>query len=358
MKKEFPALSGKEIIILYDYIEKFGDEAEIELNKQLLKQLQNEIKELGFKSHLVSIKDDMYGPLKKFDPDKVVVFNWCEQFGDTPKTYHVIPYELDQMGFYYTGCGHDALLLTQDKIATKEVMVKGKVPTPVYKVYKRAGKFLNGWHFFPSIVKPESEHSSYGITKESVVDDHEQLTSQINYVLKNYEGGALVEQFINGTEYMVSVWGNTTEDIEVLPLLELNFDEIKDYHNKIYSYNAKWDSSSMEFSAIVPLCPAPVDKETETRIKDAAKLAYLKTGCFGYARIDIRVENGFPYVVDVNANPDMTAESEFVTSAAALGYNYGGTILKLCEIALNNPKLINRNVDVGISLDPSIEKEA
>ena len=111
----------------------------------------------------------------------------------------------------------------------------------------------------------------------------------------------------------------------------------------------------MEFTAIEPICPAVVSNEVENRIKDAAKLAFLKTGCFGYARIDIRVEEGFPFVVDVNANPDMTAESEFVTSARQLGYNYGGTILKLCEIALKNPKLINRNVDVGILLEKDSE---
>lgn len=355
MKKDFPALSGKEIVILYDYIEKFGDEHEIKVNQDYLQHLQKEIAEYGIKSHLVSIKDDMYGPLKKFDPEKVVVFNWCEQFGDTPKTYHVIPYELDQMGFFYTGCGHDALLLTQDKIATKEVLVKGKVSTPVYKVYKKMGKHLNGWAHFPSIVKPESEHSSFGITKESVIDNTEQLTDRVNFVLKNYEGGALVEQFVNGKEYMVSVWGNTPEDIEVLPLYELNFDEIQDYHNRIYSYNAKWEEKSVEFTSIKPECPANVSDVVKKSIEEAAKGAYLKTGCFGYARIDIRVENDTAYVVDVNANPDMTEESEFVTSARALGYNYGSTILKLCEIALKNPKLINRNVDVGVGVENELE---
>lgn len=348
--KYSPALIGKNIIILYDYLEKF-EQIDIDQITTQLNQYKNKIEEKGFKVFLVSVKDSIQDVLKDFDPRTCVIFNWCEQFSDIPKSYHLIPTALEQMGFHYTGCESPCLELTQDKIATKEVLLKNKISTPFSKAYKRGGKFLNGWHHFPAIVKPQTEHSSEGITKESIIDNTEQLIERVNFVIKTYHAGALVEEFIDGPEYLVSIWGNENE-AEALPLLQLDYSAISDYHKQIYSYDAKWNEKAEEYNAIKSIVAPEVDSILEEKIKSVALDAYNKTGCSGYARIDMRVsKDGIPYVLDVNANPDVQVNlSEFLHSTEKAGYDYGDTIIKLCDIALKRVLNVNVSTDfVGIS---------
>ncbi len=52
-----------------------------------------------------------------------------------------------------------------------------------------------------------------------------------------------------------------------------------------------------------------------------------------YGRIDLRVRAGVPYVLDVNANPDVTAEGGFARSTRIAGYAYGQAIARILKLA-------------------------
>jgi len=45
------------------------------------------------------------------------------------------------------------------------------------------------------------------------------------------------------------------------------------------------------------------------------------------------VRNGVPYVLDVNANPDITMEGGFARSARAAGYDYGQMTSRILNFA-------------------------
>src|SRR3990170_3614610 len=132
----------------------------------------------------------------------------------TTLTKQAIPPILEARQLAYTGSDAWALSATQDKGYTKQILLENKIPTPVSKVYERA--VLNGWRRYPAIVKPAREHCSFGITREAVVDSPQQLKDRVQYVLDTWKGPALVEDFIDGVEYNVGLWGNG--DLEVLPI--------------------------------------------------------------------------------------------------------------------------------------------
>ena len=71
------------------------------------------------------------------------------------------------------------------------------------------------------------------------------------------------------------------------------------------------------------LCPAPLDAVLRRRIERVALKAYQALRLRDYGRVDLRVRNGVPYVLDVNANPDITMEGGFARSARVAGYDYG-----------------------------------
>jgi D-alanine-D-alanine ligase len=81
-------------------------------------------------------------------------------------------------------------------------------------------------------------------------------------------------------------------------------------------------------------CPARVDDELRHRIENVCRRTQRALHVRDYGRIDLRVRDGIPYVVDVNSNPDITMEGGFARSARAAGYDYGQAIAHILELAL------------------------
>ncbi|MBM4389445.1 MAG: D-alanine--D-alanine ligase, partial [Deltaproteobacteria bacterium] len=71
------------------------------------------------------------------------------------------------------------------------------------------------------------------------------------------------------------------------------------------------------------------------RVREVALQAYIETRCRDYARVDLRLsQDGKPYVLEVNPNPDLTAGVSFMESAEKAGYSFPQAIRKIVEMAL------------------------
>jgi D-alanine-D-alanine ligase len=283
----------------------------------------------GLEAIPVPIRKDIAGPLRDFDPREHVVFNWCEGLEDDPNAYDAIPPVLEELGFVYTGADAWSLSASQHKAFTKELLLQHNIPTPVSKVYPRA--VLNGWRRYPALVKPADEHCSFGITRESVVDSPQELKERVLYVLDTWKCPALVEDFIDGIEFNAGIWGNG--ELAMLPLGAIDYSAFADYHDRLCTYDAKWNPESEAYRLTGVECPAEVDAPLKRRIEKAAFAAYRALKLRDYGRIDMRVRNGVPYVLDVNANPDITMEGGFARSARAAGYDYGRMTARILSLA-------------------------
>ena len=284
----------------------------------------------GIEATSIPIRKEVAEPIQHLDPREVVLFNWCEGLDGAPNAYAAIPPILENLGFAYTGSDAWALATTQDKAATKKILLEQKIPTPVSKVYDRA--ILNGWRRYPALVKPATEHCSFGITREAVVDSAQQLKDRVQYVLDTWHCPALVEDFIDGVEYNVSVWG-ADDDLTVLPLGAIDYSIFTDYHDRLCTFDAKWNPATEAFQKTEVQCPAEVDSLLKRRIERVALKAYRALHLRDYGRIDLRVRNGVPYVLDINANPDITTEGGFARSTRMAGYDYGQAMARILKLA-------------------------
>lgn len=300
-----------------------------EVSDTAMKRMRRGLMEMGYEVLLAPVRRDVAEPLNGLDPRQHIVFNWCEGLDGEPNAYDKIPPVLEEMGFAYTGADAWTLTATTDKTITKEYLVKHNVSTPQAKVFTTADSA--GWNCFPALVKPALEHCSHGITPEAIVDTPEQLEERVQYVLDTWSQPALVEEFIDGPEFNVSLWGNGR--LFVLPLAMLDFSGFNDYHERIVSYDAKWDPNTEAFRLNPVMCPAPIDADLRARIEQTAKDAYKALRLRDYGRIDIRVRDGVPYVLDVNSNPDITLEGGFARSARTAGYDYAQTVARILYFA-------------------------
>jgi D-alanine-D-alanine ligase len=319
---------GFKAVILYTILSDWTPDDTM-VSEEAISRMQRGLSAAGLESVPVAIRRDVAGPLRKFDPAEHVIFNWCEGLGDDPNAYDAIPPVLEELGFAYTGADAWALATTQNKAVTKSILLEHKIPTPVSKVYERA--VLNGWRRYPALVKPAHEHCSFGITRESVVDSPQQLKERVQYVLDTWKGPALVEDFIDGVEYNVALWGDG--DLQVLPIGAIDYSVFSDYHDRLCTYDAKWNPESEAYRLTGVQCPAQIEPALKRRIERVALKAYRALRLRDYGRIDLRVRNGVPYVLDVNANPDITLEGGFARSARAAGYDYGQMTTRILRFA-------------------------
>lgn len=315
-------------LILYSVLSDWTADDTI-VSQEAVDRMRRGLSAIGIQATPVVIRLDIAGPLKKFDPNEYVIFNWCEGLDRDPNAYDVFPPVFEELGFVYTGADTWALRATQNKAFTKSLLLQHKIPTPVSKIYDRA--VLNGWRRFPALVKPANEHCSFGITRESVVDSPQQLKDRVQYVLDTWKEPALVEDFIDGIEYNVGIWGNG--ELSVLPIGAIDYSAFPDYHDRLCTFDAKWNPESDAYRLTGVQCPAPLDPALKRRIEKTALKAHAALRLRDYGRIDIRVRNGVPYVLDVNANPDITMEGGFARSARAAGYDYGQMTAKILNFA-------------------------
>ena len=159
------------------------------------------------------------------------------------------------------------------------------------------------------------------------------MERQTRYIHEIYEQEALVEEYLDGREFNVSVIGD--QKPEVLAIQEIDFVGLPEGEPRIVSYRAKWDEESPFYNCTVPVCPANISKRLENRIRDIAVRSHLCVGCRDYARVDMRTDaRGSLYVLEVNPNCDISPNAGFARAARIAGYSYAEMILKISETAM------------------------
>jgi D-alanine-D-alanine ligase len=261
-----------------------------------------------------------------------IVFNLFEGFAGHPETEAEIAEILAALERPFTGCPAGALKLALDKARTKAVLKSAGINTPDFQLLRP--ETLSGFRLvYPCIVKPRREDASHGLSPQNVVNDFASLEKQVTAVSRYYGGQALVEHFIEGREFNVTVLGDT-----VLPVSEIDYSLPKGVP-RLLTFAAKWQTDSPYFQGTKVVCPAEIkDKERENIAQTALKVFGL-LGCRGYARVDMRLdETGQLNVIEANPNPDISPGAGSVRQAEAAGMTYPQFIEKIVKLALEKEK--------------------
>ncbi|MCX6009171.1 MAG: ATP-grasp domain-containing protein [Chloroflexi bacterium] len=267
--------------------------------------------------------------LKGLEAD--LVFNLFEGFDGNPETEAYVTEFLSELGLTYTGCPGTALSLGLDKIKTKARLAAIEVDTPRYQLL--SPKTTSLFHLnYPCIVKPYAEDGSNGISEESVVHDFASLGKQVTAISQRFGRRALVEEFVDGREFNVTVLG--TREPKALPISEMVY-SLPPEMPRILTFSAKWDSQSIYFEHTKAVCPAEIDIELREHIIQTALLAFRLLGSRGYARIDFRLDTEEQLkVIELNPNPDISPDAGAALQAQAAGMTYNQFIEQIVQLAL------------------------
>jgi D-alanine-D-alanine ligase len=262
--------------------------------------------------------EDFENRLRSYSPKETFIFNNCDGFnGNNLGAVQVIRL-IERMGFMHTGASADSIELCINKPRCKENLKKSGIPTPHYQVFEKAdGEFQLE---FPAIVKPSLEDASMGIELCSVVCNREDLYRRVSYIIEEYQQPAMVEQFIGGRELAVAMLGN--EIVEILPIAEDDYSAIANPLERLLTYESKWKPKSPYFQNIPSRIPAFLTSKEEQVVNKVAQDSFRAVGLRDLGRVDMRFDNGIPYVIDINELPDLSPDAGFWNSARATGLTY------------------------------------
>lgn len=305
------------------------------------KNIEKTLKEKGYKITFFDFNNlpKVFNELKRKNVD--LVFNVCERINNSSLLEPHAAAILDALQIPYTGSNPFTLGLCIDKIRVKKLLAYHNIPTPRWDYAYEIDDEIRDDLRYPLIVKPGNTDNSIGITNESVVANKQELDRQLRKVIMELGRPALVEEYIEGDEYDVTIIGSDEENLRVLPLSRSIFKEMPAGYWHIYPFDAKWSESENNpyNKIIVQRPPKNIDKKLEALISEIALDTYNILDCHDYGRVEIRVdEYGNPYVLELNPNPSIDINDCVPASAELVGMDYGKFLEEIIKMTIRRYK--------------------
>lgn len=268
---------------------------------------------------------DWIETLTREGPD--LIFNLCEGIDGIPEAEPAVIGTLELLGFPYTGASPWTTALCLRKHIVNAAMQRAGLPIPPWALAVHGEAIPDVG--YPAICKPASEDASVGVEQRSVVRNREELELRVAQLHERWRD-ILIQRFIDGREMNVGLIGD-----RLLPISEIRFDEMPAGLWRIVSYRAKWETGSDEDLGTMPQCPADIEPALAARLRTIASEAWRVVGGSGVCRVDFRVDDRGPWILEVNANPDIAADAGLARMARAAGMDYTELIGAVCDEAFS-----------------------
>ncbi|MGZ9583114.1 D-alanine--D-alanine ligase [Paenibacillus marinisediminis] len=236
---------------------------------------------------------------------------------------------LETMGIPYTGSGVLSSSVCMNKDMSKKLMRFEGIHTPDWLCWNSMEEFSMeaverlG---YPVIVKPNAGGSSIGT---QLIMEPAGLKAAVEEALR-WDRSVLVERCVKGQEITCSIL-----DGKLLPHIG-----IRAAHSEWFDYEAKYNADGAE-EQVIELPP-----EIDERVRAAALTCYRLLKCSVYARVDMIIQDGIPYVLEVNTLPGMTQNSLLPKSAQAAGISFSELLDLLISYSLEA-----RTIEKGVTRD-------
>ncbi len=260
-----------------------------------------------------------------------LVFNLCEGVDGVAALEPAVIGVVELLGVPYTGSSSATTSLCLRKHLVNTLLDRAGLPVPRWAVARR-GEPVPAVGF-PAICKPAAEDASLGVEQRSVVRSARALADRVAAMHERWDE-VVVQRYVDGREVNVGILGD-----RVLPIAEIDFREMPHGLWRIVSYRSKWESGSAEDLGTIPSCPADLPSILTAELAGLALAAWRTVGGEGYGRVDFRIDRaGRPWLLEVNANPDLSPGAGLARMAGAAELDYAALVRRIAERALTAPR--------------------
>lgn len=303
-----------------------------------LKNALNELKDYNFT--YIDNHKKIFSHLNSLNKS-TLIFNLCDEgFKNDPKKELHIPAVLEMLDLPYTGSNPSTLAICYNKSIINSFARNFNIKTPKEFLINSISSFDN-LQDYPYILKPSLGDGSMGITQRAVCYKKEDLISYYNWLNDKFPNNPIIlQEFLIGNEYSVSIIGNTT-NLEILPILEVDYSSLPKNLPQFLCYESKWVPESPYWSDIRYKRASLIDKEQKELI-ESSKLLFKSLECRDYARFDFRKDkNGNIKFLEVNPNPGWCWDGKLNLMAGFANISYSQLLDKILKSALQRYYLKN-----------------
>ena len=238
---------------------------------------------------------------------------------------------LELLGIPYTASGPSACIRCMDKVVAKHALRDAGLPTPDFYAFSQAAfeelgaaralPAIEERLDFPIVVKPAGQGSALGIKFASTAGD---VPGAIVAAF-SYDTKVLLERHVAGRDLAVSVLDGP-DGPEALPVVEAVPNE-----EDFYDFEARYEIGRTTFT-----CPADLPDDVAERARELALSAYRVLGCYGFARVDLMLDDasGELTVLEANVIPGLTDTSLLPLAAEAAGISFEALIARVLDLAV------------------------
>ncbi len=231
---------------------------------------------------------------------------------------------LEAHGIAVVGSDAQACALADDKAAAKARLGAAGIPTPPGILVASGIESLPDWLAPPCILKPAFEHMSRGLV---LARDRDEAAARLADLLSRFAQPILVETFIPGREFAVSVVDGPG-GLEVLPPLEWKTGD-GPYDVLTEDFKLQVVEPGSRDAAKAALAPG------ELRELEALSLAAFRVlGLRDYARFDVRRSPGGTFFfMEANVTPSMEPLEPLSLSAGWTGLDFPALLERILATA-------------------------
>ncbi|WP_373003207.1 ATP-grasp domain-containing protein [Sulfurimonas sp.] len=245
----------------------------------------------------------------------------------------------------YTGSSKDVLRFDSSKVMAKSYLKNRGIKTADFFTAV-PGEYKSEVDLpvkFPLFLKPVDAANGNGIDDLSYVTNYEEFESKVLSLYSQYNAPVLVEEYLDGKEYTVSVIQTSSgrlviSPIEIVPLASTN-------GLKILGHKAKTEDSE-ELKKIK-------DNMTKVKLVKMATEVFFGLGIRDYGRIDIKTnKDGECYFMEVNLVPGMTHGSSYFPKSCEIEnkFAYDDAVALMLSQGINRIPS-NKNINKKVKLN-------
>ncbi len=253
-----------------------------------------------------------------------LVFDHTDTYRGRGRFRSLVRSLLEAHGIPLVGCSSEACALADDKAASKERLGAAGIPAPPGILCTSRGESTPPWLYPPYILKPAFEHMSRGL---AVAQTEEDMQRHLGELLERYGQPVLVEAFIPGREFAVSVLDGPG-GLEVLPPLEWETGDgdraiLTEEFKRQYILPGRRDAVQ-----------ARLGPEELGDLEALSRSAFKALGLRDYARFDVRRSPGGTfYFMEANVTPSMEPEEALALSARWAGMDFPTVLQRILDVA-------------------------
>lgn len=303
---------------------KGGHSMEREVSLVTGSRVAHALERLGHEVHPLDIEETTTQRIVELSPE--AAFICLHGPGGEDGTVQAL---LETLGVPYTGSGPLSSIRCMDKDYAKRAMQAAGIPTPPFRTFLRRAMHEMGaaaaldiaaeYLGYPLAVKPTREGSGFGLSR---VEESAGLLEAV-YEAFGYDAKIILEHWISGTEISVPILEPADDTPHVLNLVEIR------PRDGAYDFEAKYTPGATDF-----VIPAEIPAADAAHVEETALKTYKTLGCSGLARVDMILENGIPWVIDVKTIPGFTETSTLPLAAEAAGISFERLVETILDAAL------------------------